>query len=765
MSDTIPTAASSAGSADQLAAQALERYLREDYEGAATGFEAALAMAPDHDDWGDLLAKARANAHARIDVPVPPRHFFTREQLLAPPAAREGVLPSPPRPIPLDPAQRIQHGVGDAIGEVISLVMEVLTTVWGRIAGFHGRVWTNWYHRGGPAAVLTLAHMRNRLNALHLPSVYPKGARIAFQPEDLTPPPGVTHFRTADGSWNNLDNPREGSAGTRFVRNVPAEFVKPETPESMLTPNPRVISLKLLSRNGPIKEFPYLNMLAASWINFQNSDWISHGENNLDEMWEIPLAEDDPARKLFGQPTIRIPKTRQDTTYGAGGEEPVPITFINEVSQWWDGSQIYGSDQATQDRVRSHADGKLLVTEDGRLPVDERGIEITGFTRNWWLGLSLMHTLFTQEHNSICDMLKMSYPEWDDNRLFNVARLINTAGMAKIHTVEWTPAILPNPVLNNCLNANWYGLITQFGRRGTDKKTIAPIKIRNPEGGGVVGNPINKHDAPFGLSQEFVEIYRLHSLLPEELIFRRHETGDEVERAQFTAVRQAGSAKLTARMPMADLLYSFGVQQPGQLILNNYPKFFQELSVPGNPLLDMGAVDIFRARERGVPRYNDFRRGLGLPPLQKLEDLTDDAEALKRIREVYGDGDDVVENLDLMVGTLAEGHRPTGFGFGETMFQIFIFAATRRLQADRFYTDGYNEETYTAEGLDWVDRTSLKRVLLRHHPDLGKTGLGNITNAFEPWDLDEMLDLERHPLRAYDPQLKPDPARGDLYRA
>ena len=213
--------------------------------------------------------------------------------------------------------------------------------------------------------MLTLAHMRNRLNALHLPSVYPKGARIAFQPEDLTPPPGVTHFRTADGSWNNLDNPREGSAGTRFVRNVPAEFVKPETPESMLTPNPRVISLKLLSRNGPIKEFPYLNMLAASWINFQNSDWISHGENNLDEMWEIPLAEDDPARKLFGQPTIRIPKTRQDTTYGAGGEEPVPITFINEVSQWWDGSQIYGSDQATQDRVRSHADGKLLVTEDG----------------------------------------------------------------------------------------------------------------------------------------------------------------------------------------------------------------------------------------------------------------------------------------------------------------------------------------------------------------------------------------------------------------
>jgi hypothetical protein len=765
MSDVIPVDETSAGSAEGIAAQALECYMCEDYEGAAKGFETAVAASPERADWRDLLEKARANAHARIDVPVPPRHFFSRDQLLATPVIPDGTLPAPPRPIAPDSAQRIQNALGNAVGEIISFTMEVATTVWGRVAGFHGRVWTNWYHRGGPGAVLTLAHMRNRLNALHLPSVYPNGERVAFQPENLTPPPGVTHFRTADGTWNNLDNPKEGSAGTRFVRNVPLEFIKPETPESMLMPNPRVVSLKLLSREGPIKEFPYLNMLAASWINFQNSDWISHGENNMDEMWEIPLAEDDPARKRFGQSAIRIPKTRHDPTYGAGGEEHVPITFINEVSQWWDGSQIYGSDQATQDRLRSHVDGKMLLAEDGRLPLDERGIEVTGFTRNWWLGLSLMHTLFTKEHNSICDMLKLNYPEWDDNRLFNVARLINTAGMAKIHTVEWTPAILNNPVLNNCLNANWYGLVTQMARRGKDKKTLAPIKIRNPEGGGVVGNPINKHNAPFGLSEEFVEIYRLHSFLPEELIFRKHETGEELERAQFTSVRQAGSAKLTERMPMADVLYSFGVQQPGQLVLNNYPRFFQELSIPGNPLMDMGAVDVFRARERGVPRYNDFRRGLGLPPIQKLEDLTDDSEVVARIREVYGDGDDVVENLDLMIGTLAEGHRPTGFGFGETMFQIFIFAATRRLQADRFYTDSYNEETYTAEGLDWVDRTSMKLVLLRHHPELGKTGLGNIKNAFEPWDADEHLDLVRHPLRAYDPDLKPDPAKGDHYRA
>ena len=57
----------------------------------------------------------------------------------------------------------------------------------------------------------------------------------------------------------------------------------------------------------------------------------------------------------------------------------------------------------------------------------------------WWVGLGLMHTLFTLEHNSICDRLKQEYANWTDERLFQTARLINAALMAKIHTVEWTP--------------------------------------------------------------------------------------------------------------------------------------------------------------------------------------------------------------------------------------------------------------------------------------------------------------------------------------
>ena len=379
------------------------------------------------------------------------------------------------------------------------------------------------------------------------------------------------------------------------------------------------------------------------------------------------------------------------------GAEETPITFINEVTHWWDGSQIYGSNQETVDRLRSGVHGKLRMNEDGTLPLGDNDVEDTGFIRNWWVGLSMLHTVFAREHNAICDRLRQAYPSWDDNRLFNVARLINAAVIAKIHSVEWTPAILPNRMLDAGLNSNWYGFLTNLFRTGTDRQTLAEVNVRNPEMGGIVGNALNKHGQPYGLAEEFVEVYRLHSLLPETISLRRMEDDEQVEAIPFVESRQAGSPKLTEKLGMANLFYTFGRQHPGNLVLNNYPRFMQEISIPGNSLFDMGAVDILRARERGVPRYNEFRRQLKLNPIRSFEDLNNDPETVRKLKEVYGDKPEDVEKLDLLIGTLGEDvkNRPTGFGFGETMFQIFILNASRRLQADRFYTTNYNDETYT----------------------------------------------------------------------
>lgn len=726
-------------------------FRNEQYALAMEAFGKALKSDPANAEWLIILEKCRENTVAEVDVQVPEIYNFEREKLLQSPVVKPGSIPTDALPLHVRGSRmaKLRLKLGHITGTVFTFIFEGLVRTWGALVGTSGKVWTNWYRRPLFLGILTLAHMREKLNKNNLHSTYPKNTLVGFLQPGEKPPSGVQYYRTADGSWNNLENPKEGAAGTRLSRNIAIRAIKPESGDQLLTPNPREISRKLLSREGEMKEIPFLNMLAACWIQFQNADWINHGEPLMRELIEVPLSEEDPARKKYMQTKMFISRTQADPTRMAEKEE-APISFINEVTHWWDGSQIYGSDQETVDRLRSGVDGKLKLTAENSLPLDKKGIEETGFTRNWWVGMSMLHTLFTREHNAICDKLKSVYTDWDDTRLFNVARLINAAVMAKIHSVEWTPAILANKVLDTALNANWYGILTNLFQKGKHRKTVSEINVRNPELGGVVGNPINKHGVFFAFTEEFVEVYRLHSLLPETLQLKKNKSGEKIMEIPFPETRQAGAGKLLQKVSMTDLFYSFGNQHPGQLVLNNYPKFMQELSIPFNPVFDMGAVDIIRARERGVPRYNEFRRQLGLKPIHTFEDLTDDKEIVRELKEIYGNDAAAVESLDLLVGTLGEGHRPHGFGFGETMFQIFILNATRRLQSDRFYTDCYTDEYYTKEGMAWIDEADLKSVILRHYPDLSSSGLANIKNAFEPWDETTTLDPARHPLRKWD---------------
>ncbi|MGA8261205.1 MAG: peroxidase family protein [Arenicellales bacterium] len=745
----------------------LVRFHLEDYAEAERLLQRALMLGPGTERWRIVGEHARANAVAGVQAPVPQPGYFQREPLLAAPPAAAGDLPPP---LVLPGGGLFAGGLdlaGDVIGRGLGLVGDLLVHAYGFLAGYQDEVWTNWYRRGRFRALLSLAYMRDLLNRRNLVVSYPRGVLVGFQPSGQRAPAGARCFRTADGSWNNLADPMEGAAGTRFLRNVALDAIHPERGERLLTPNPRRVSLALLTRQGGMQEVPFLNLLAAAWIQFQVHDWVSHGDNlGPPDTIEMSLAEDDPARVVYGQRSMAVGGTQPDPTRRREGE-PAPVSYINEVTHWWDGSQVYGSDPKIQHRLRSHVDGKLAMAE-GLLPC-RSGVEDVGFVRNWWVGLGMLHTLFVREHNAICERLKGKYPGWDDERLFHVARLVNAAVMAKIHTIEWTPALLPQQAADLALNANWYGLATYLLRSRKQRKARSTFNIRQPELGGVVGNPIDRHGSAYGLTEEFVEVYRLHSLMPDTLVLRSRRTGDVIKRVPVAETRQAGSAKLTRIVDMADLFYSFGNQHPGQLVLNNYPRFMQTLSMPGNPVFDLGAVDILRARERGVPRYNEFRRQLGLKAIRSFDDLTRDPRRLASLKDVYGDGTEAVENLDLLIGTLAEDPqdppvRPTGFAFGETLFQIFILNATRRLQADRFYTDCYNEETYTAEGLDWIDDVSLKTVILRHYPELAETGLANVTNAFEPWDTAERLDPRRHPLRAWDADLQPDPWMGDAYR-
>jgi hypothetical protein len=572
---------------------------------------------------------------------------------------------------------------------------------------------TRWSELPWPLGLLTILIYRNRLRRENLHDTE------SPTPKDV--PAAERHLtaRTANGTYNDLGNPRMGSAETRFGRNVPIDRTYPDY-ERLMRPNPRTVSRELLTRETFLRA-DTLNLLAAAWIQFMLRDWLSHGTSPKDNPWEVPLADDDP----WPENPMRIFRTQDDPTR-TPEEEGMPPTHINVHSHWWDGSQIYGSDKTTQAQVRAGEDGKLKIGPDGLIPVDPNSKKHPADEPGFWIGLAMMHTLFTLEHNAICDRLRTEYPGWSDDELFDRARLINTALLAKIHTIEWTPALLDHPTAIRGLNANWWGLA------GETVKKLAGRISDNEVISGIVGGRPDHFGVPFSLTEEFVAVYRMHPLIPDDYTFRAVASDEVLQERDFAQVAQRPAMDLMDQVDMWDLFYSFGVAHPGAITLHNYPRGLQNFQRPnpdGKPIpQDLAATDIFRSRELGVPRYNEFRRLLHLEPIESFEDLTDDPVTVQKLRRVY---DDDVEQLDQMIGMYAE-NPPRGFAFSDTAFRIFVLMASRRLNSDRFLTTDYNERVYTRIGIEWVNDTDMFTVLLRHYPAL-VPALRGVKNAFWPW--------------------------------
>ncbi|VXB99095.1 Animal haem peroxidase [Pseudomonas sp. 8AS] len=571
--------------------------------------------------------------------------------------------------------------------------------------------------------------------------------------------------RTEDGTCNILANPAEGSVYRRFGRNVDPTVTHGETEaDTLLSPNPREVSNLLMAR-GEFKPAPSLNFIAASWIQFMVHDWVDHGENAADNPIQIPL----PAGDAFGSGSLSVRRTQADPTRTAA-EAGKPQTYRNHNTHWWDGSQLYGSSKEANDEVRSFVDGKLKINADGTLPRDLfSGKPITGFNENWWVGLSMLHQLFTKEHNAIASMLKQKYPSQSDQWLYDHARLVNSALMAKIHTVEWTPAVIANPVTERAMYANWWGLLGSGPNRdkyqeearmlqedlaSSNSFVLRILGIDGSQAGsssidhalaGIVGsaNP-NNYGVPYTLTEEFVAVYRMHPLMRDKVDVYDIGSNQIAHSIPLPDTRDRDAENLLSSESPERLWYSFGITNPGSLTLNNYPNFLRNLSVPLVGNIDLATIDVLRDRERGVPRYNEFRREIGLNPITKFEDLTSDAATLANLKRIYGND---IEKIDTLVGMLAETVRPDGFAFGETAFQIFIMNASRRLMTDRFYTKDYRPEIYTAEGLAWVENTTMVDVLKRHNPQLDSSLIG-VENAFKPWGLNIPADYENWPAQA-----------------
>ena len=561
-----------------------------------------------------------------------------------------------------------------------------------------------------PLGLLVVLGLRFRLRAKNL---YDSGRGVLD-----VPPAGdewhVDHLtaRTIDGTYNDLHDPLMGAIGSRFGRNVPLDHAGDDRP---LEPNPRTVSLELLTRTEFIPATT-LNLLAGAWIQFEVHDWFSHGQNETENPWKIDLAADDP----WPQHPMEIQRTRKDPSSDPNG----PGTFVTADTHWWDASQIYGSDPTFARAIRSGEGGRLQITPQGLLPEEvEAHVDLRGVAGNFWIGLALLHSLFMLEHNAICDRLHAEHPELDDQALYEKGRLVNAALMAKIHTIDWTPAIIAHPTTVRGLRANWFGILGErfdkiFGRR-------TQLEFFH----GIPGSKKELFGVPYSLTEEFVGVYRMHPLIPDDYAFRALADDRLLQQRTFDEVNALHVRECLEQVPLADALYSFGVAHPGAISLHNYPRSLQRFNRPDGELLDLASIDILRTRERGVPRYNEFRRLFHMKTPETFEEMTGgDTTLAAQLQQVYGD----VELVDLMIGLFAE-PKPAGFGFSDTAFRVFILMASRRLEADRFFTDDYRPEIYTKAGIDWVESNSMRTVILRHFPELAPS-LEGVGNPFAPWN-------------------------------
>jgi hypothetical protein len=563
-----------------------------------------------------------------------------------------------------------------------------------------------WHRLPTPLGLLVLVGVRDTLRQQNL-----------FDTEtvpDPTPPPaeaGVTTHRNVDGTYNDLDHPMMGAAGRRFGRNVNPAHAQPET-NTLLTPNPRLVSRRLMTRDT-FQPATSLNLLAATWIQFMVKDWISHGPGDATQPHTVDLADDDPW-PVEGRPMV-IPSLTPDPTSAKG-----LTAFLNENTPWWDASSIYGDTAQQQQRIRGPR-GTLDLDAMGLLttPVDNASdpARVPGF----WAGLATMGVIFALEHNAVCAALADAYPKWDDDEIYERARLVISALIAKIHTVQWTPALLAHPTTVAALRANWYGLAGQ-----RIKDTFGRVS-RNEVISGIAGAHTDHFGVPYTLTEEFTIVYRMHPLIPDDYQIRSWRT--DHTQADHTLADLTGPAgrDLLASLDMADVLYSFGTAHPGAIVLHNFPRFLQQFTRPDGHITDLAATDILRTRELGVPRYNEFRRHLHLTPARDFADLTDDPDTQATLRDLYTD----IEQVDTIVGMFAE-KRPDGFAFSDTAFRIFVLMASRRLNSDRFFTDYFTPEVYSPIGYRWVVENDFTSVLLRHYPQL-RSSLAGVANPFAPW--------------------------------
>lgn len=516
------------------------------------------------------------------------------------------------------------------------------------------------------------------INRLNRPEQEPTDYQLGERDQGPRPLPPVPEsrdeFQSIDGSGNNVENPEWGAAGENLLRVATAQYADGiSEPAGADRPSTREISntLSAIEGEGQVSQRD-LSAFVYVWGQFldHDIDLSGHPDNPADyELFNIEVPAGDPYFDPTGTGEAEIPLIRRDFDPESGTSADNPRQQMNLITSFIDGSQIYGSDEATLELLREFEGGRMLIRDNGLPPLEEEGNILAGDIRAAENpSLTAMHALFLREHNRIAEHIEERHPDWNDEEIFQHARSIVIAELQHITYHEYLPALL--------------------GRRA----------ITRYKGYDSTVNP--------GIANEFsTAAFRFgHSTLNDDVEFFGNDgraVSEELSLAEAffnTEVLEENGIGSVLKYDASSLSQEIDLE-----VVDSLRNFL--FGPPGAGGLDLVALNVQRGRDHGLADYNSTRVAYGLAAYESFADLTSNVDLQEKLATLYGD----VNNVDLWVGLMAEDHVP-GASVGELTQTIIADQFERLRDGDRFYY----ENVFEGEQLHRIRSTSLADIIQRN---------------------------------------------------
>ena len=562
---------------------------------------------------------------------------------------------------------------------------------------------------------------------------------------------GAPPTRTLDGSGNNLRHPDWGQTNTQYLRVADPNYAD-GAGQPVSGPNPRYVSNRvfndegqnLFSENGETQ-------WGWAWGQFLDHTFGLADETPAENL-PIPFDKNDPLEE-FRDDLGAIDFTRTPAAPGTGTSRHNPRQQINTVSSYIDAFSVYGGTDARLEWLRTGpVDGNmanngptLMLDSKGYLPrANARGnaataphmdlmgalmgapstaVEAGDVRANENIALTSIHTLLAREHNRIVGLLPSSLSAEDK---FQIARRVVGAEEQHITYNEFLPSLGlrldPYRGYDPHVNAS---LSNEFATTGYRVHSMVHGEFDVDAAAGTYSSAQLAAFAAEGIDVEPQPDGTVDLTIPLTLAFGNPDLLEQIGEGAILA-SLAGEAQYKNDEQIDNSMRSvlFQIPKPGATqpcatpVVD--PNCFTDVS-------DLGAIDVQRGRDHGIPYYNDLRRAYGLRPVRSFTDITgestdqfpagltintpgildfvklldrngnvvplgsDDAQEdavvgirrttlAARLKAIYGD----VNKVDAFVGMVSEKH-VRGTEFGELQLAMWKKQFEALRDGDRFF--------------------------------------------------------------------------------